>query len=786
MSPQSIIYRMALRTASFALFLFFVLVALASVRPIDFSFPVAGLDPSWVAAVSNAVQRGAVFGIDTVFTMGPFSSLYHRMYIRELAPAIVVVSLLWSIVLSVELQKTFLFMAANEALQVVCIVSFLLIALAANHLSGDGLIFFFIYCACGLYVLQLAGTAFLLSSIVVIAAFCMAKFSMVVFAIPAFIIVDLLSVYRREVPYKTAWLLLCSTAFFVGSGQALRNLPAYVEASLEVLKGYTGAMSIAGNFGELSIWIVTCLVVVGIASKAAWPAVRRGGAGRWTALAHVLLLLGYLGVISKAGFVRHDGHSMTAWIGLFLAIPLITVASQPLNVRRALLVAPLMICFLFIIIPSVRQFGWSAIDPLTAAQRAIASAKAVAQFAVGPTQWLASQDLQLRAAQAMVKQAANLPAIPGSVDVIPSRQGEVLASGLDYRPRPTLQEYTTYSRSLIERNREFFSSGRSPDYILFAPGSIDGRHPASAEGALWPLFLKNYEPVELGYDLLTLRKRSQPLPPIELPGVTEEGRLGERIAVPRTRNPLFVKIDARLSLLGRVAEAALKAPALKLRALYDNGSTEEFRLIPEIAREGAILVPTISTNRAFLRLYSGDTQTLPRPIAFEVVVARFMAWAYRPQVAVSFQEIESSILAKNYVPVAERPLGSGLDEVAQQNPFSPPMLEPAPDGIFAHAPSEVALEVAGRSAIDLGFGIRDGAWQGADYVQGVCFAVDAKGEQRIWSRCLNPKVVATDRGLQSTQVTIPLGIKTITLRTSCVSNCAFAWSYWSKAEFVAR
>jgi hypothetical protein len=403
---------------------------------------------------------------------------------------------------------------------------------------------------------------------------------------------------------------------------------------------------------------------------------------------------------------------------------------------------------------------------------------------------MAEKEQQFAAARDQLHVAAQLPALSGSVDIIPSRQSEVIAAQLDYRPRPTIQEYTTYSPPLIQRNREFYLSPKAPDFVLFAPGSIDDRHPASAEGALWPLLLQRYEPFERSNDLLVLRKRSQPLPDLLGAPIGRRVRLGERIDVPASTAPLFVKIDVQYSVLGRLAEQLLKPSSILLRAFYAEGPSEDYRLIPGMAREGAILVPTLTTSQMFLQLFDGAAaaNSRMRPVAFSVVASWRQSWAYKSDVAISFAEIDTGILSradksawKSRLEVAGH---SGLQAIIDSNRLSPPMVGPSAEGLFAHAPSELTLAVGSSSSIEIGFGMRDSAWQGGNNSRGACFSIIGDSAQQLFSRCLNPTVVVSDRGLQSAKIALPAGAGQLKFRTSCMDNCNWAWSYWSKVDLM--
>jgi hypothetical protein len=53
-----------------------LIVAALFLIPFAPSMPHAGLDPSWVYGVNEAVAQGRVFGRDLIFTFGPLASVY--------------------------------------------------------------------------------------------------------------------------------------------------------------------------------------------------------------------------------------------------------------------------------------------------------------------------------------------------------------------------------------------------------------------------------------------------------------------------------------------------------------------------------------------------------------------------------------------------------------------------------------------------------------------------------------------------------------------------------------
>lgn len=70
-----------------------------------------------------------------------------------------------------------------------------------------------------------------------------------------------------------------------------------------------------------------------------------------------------------------------------------------------------------------------------------------------------------------------------TVDVFPWDVALAYAYGLDWDPRPVFQSYSAYTASLDALNAAHFNSNSSPDYVIFAAESIDGRYPLFDEPA---------------------------------------------------------------------------------------------------------------------------------------------------------------------------------------------------------------------------------------------------------------------------------------------------------------
>lgn len=770
-----------------------LVAGLLCIRPTTFSMPNGDLDSSWMESAVYAVNKGLVFGSEFVFTAGPLSSLYHRLYPHGQAPLIILLGVAWVAVMGVGFYKILVHRIDSEprlASRLFCLA--VLAAASLATVLRDSAATFIAFVVAMLFTWGAAGNVFMVSGVIVSAALALAKFSIFPFALPAFVITDVVSLVRRQLPYKTALFIVSMWILYVVAGQPFAAFPEYIRSSMEVSAAYTAAMSSQGFAGEWAAWIVCAILALATFIGVEYARHETGWAERFASVARVALVFGYLFVAFKAGFVRHDGHSLTAWTALVLASPILLLSARQSATRSSLLglTAGVSLAGLLLITHGILA-SWRFVAPQEIALRTFQEVRSVAGFVLRPRFWVDYKEAQFAKAERRVASMMPLPVIKGAVDIIPSRQGALIAAGLDFVPRPTVQEYTTYSQALIDRNRQFYLSDRAPASILFAPSSIDGRHPASAEGTLWPLFLMMYKPGRRVGDLLLLEKRHHPIAQIIKQPVAVQASLGERIEVPSTGTPLFVTFDIRYTVLGRLSELLFKAPQLKLRATYSNGATEEFRLIPAMARAGEILVPTIRTSSAFYQLATGQDALarLQRPMAFEIT-ADNGRWAYKENVGATFAEVDVGLLAKSReggenASQSRADEFSGIDRLADANVMAPPMLERAQEGMFAHAPSRVYADVVGGSVITLGFGIRDGAWQQGD-VKGVCFRAVTDAGTALLDRCLDPKAVDEDRGPQIAKVVIPNGVSQLVLMTDCIqAACNWAWSYWSRFDLAS-
>lgn len=777
------IYERRYKIGYYFTFVITVFIFFAKLNPLAL-YPIgSGLDPSWVAALTEASTRGWRFGADIVFTGGPLSSLYTRSFQDGTSYFVILMSVALVLFISGCLSKIVV------DVKDVRVAILFVVALTFSTLNFDTA-FFAVPLLMVLVVLKRpAEQHWIVQTVGILigSTLTLAKFSIFPILILSTIILDTSAIYHKRLPGNTIVALIFITLVFYFSGQYVSDLPEFLLSSLQVASGYSEAMSTTGRYlqyMEVATWILCALSLFTIVAKSAYG--ERYSEALLVTAARIVMLAGFLYVAFKAGFVRHDLHSLIAWGSLAIAAQAYLMIAYN-SFRSAAMRALILTGIVGSAFPGYFVSQWASgafslpFGPMLAS--ATGQLTLATQLAIEPEVWRKeARDAQARSIEA-IREAYPLPTLTGTVDIIPSEQAAVIANGLTYHPRPTVQEYTAYTGALISRDRAFFSGERAPDNLIMAPGSIDNRHPASAEGSLWPLFLTRYTPTRLLPEMVVLQRRKQPLNGFTKPSVMFNAQIDENISVPSGTEPLMIAVDIHQTLIGRFLNFAFKPPQISLVVRYGDNTEATYRLIPAMAREGFLISPLINNAQEYLLLASGRMERMwKRPISIRIDGDRF-GIAYDRDIGLTFTPLESSILAsgapdQQLIAEAETEARrrATVTAIIANSPNPGPDVKVIPEGLGAHAPSKLAIPVGPGGKLLLGYGIRDGAWQGGGGTDGVCFAVKST-ETTLFERCLDPKDVEADRGRQSATIVVPKET-IIFLETSCKQTCTWDWSYW--------
>jgi hypothetical protein len=209
-----------------------------------------------------------------------------------------------------------------------------------------------------------------------------------------------------------------------------------------------------------------------------------------------------------------------------------------------------------------------------------------------------------------IKNENHLPALAGSVDLLPADLNVVIANNYNYQPRPVIQSYLAYKESLLETNKNYWARNKAADYVVLQEmKDCYGYYPTLHDGPSWPELLSRYQPDNCQSSGLIVKKRSEPrqlkLEPIE----TIEAQLGHTIAITAASTGkdkiIFAKINLKVTALGSLQKLFFRIYPADISVQLKNGKQESYVAPSDNLRAGFILSPFVATPEEIKALYSG-------------------------------------------------------------------------------------------------------------------------------------------------------------------------------------
>ncbi len=271
----------------------------------------------------------------------------------------------------------------------------------------------------------------------------------------------------RSLAVFAASLVVSVVVLWLGSGQALGDLPTYVVRSSQLVSGFSQALMKEGAAWE---YLAAALAVVVVAAVA-WAATRGWSRTARVAAGALTLLL----VVSafKQGFVRHD-ESHTPF---FFACAMAGVVAFGCRGRAALAgvgaLAGLAVVLVVVAGTPSAQLVPPARSPLQAAVELRA-------LAVAPRATVDAARQRLQGEERV--DPATLALLRGRrVHVWPKEAAVAWAyPQIDWSPLPVMQTRMTYTRALDRADAAALASPSGPERVLRSPGANPFDSPASA------------------------------------------------------------------------------------------------------------------------------------------------------------------------------------------------------------------------------------------------------------------------------------------------------------------
>lgn len=559
------------------------------------NMPGLGLDNSWVLAAEYAARHHVVFGRDFVFTYGPLAFLSTHLfdplrYAWTLAFDVGVIALWLSPLVAVRTGPVVL---AYLAVSLMSPLGFDPRIVAA--------LFAFVVTAVrrpGWWILAVA--AFL-------APLSLSKLSFGLAAVPILLLLDAhFLIALRRLPLASVTFLAVFILCLVATGQPAGNWASAAYNDLQVISGYSAAMHLAIGRGGLMALLAILAAIALLLGWAAWIGMRRGGLRRmgWSGLTIGAALIWSCYIGFKMGYVRPDGHTLITWNLLLLLIPPLVATLtgvRPLD-RMERATAAAMIAGIGVV---TLGFTHRFMDPRPTLGAMIAErAHYVVTQPIASLAWLtpgrwAEATAQRRAGDAKLARQFP-PVVQGRVDAIPMELAQIIASGLNYSPRPVPQSYSSYTPALQRLDAAFMADpSRAAETLFVQMGyDVDYHLPTLALGPSLPLVTRWYD--QVGVDPgqgVILRRRPTPRAVETRSQATRRFALGEWVPVPAIapdqRVLAAIRMDKAIpaKLMGLLA----REPALMIETRHADGSTAIARFVPGMAEVAFGLSPMMRT-----------------------------------------------------------------------------------------------------------------------------------------------------------------------------------------------
>ncbi len=597
------------------------------------TMPEAELDPSWMTMLHEAYARHFVFGRDIIYTYGPlgFASTvqFHpatfalHLAIRAL---LAVGAVLGLATLAVRHSPWFL-LAATAGLALVFLPPVMDPFFILAPLFGALL---------GIVERSNLEKAVAISLAVLGGLVALCKFTFLLFALLAFGITDLARfIDRRAWPiYLPIWGASL-WAFWIAAGQPAGGLFAFLISAGQVAKSYGEFMQANGSRLDFVLFLGSCLLIAFY--------VRQRGQNRFTnprviGTGMVLLLFLFLGW--KGGFVRHDEHAIAASTTIFVVALTVTVLADrlcPETSAPRLGLAGIVAGFVTCVAVQGHYLGGVQRWPLLSLQHIFNNAVAVTAI-LGPGDGMNHLMRQHQEAVLKIKERYPLDVGGKSVDIMPSRSVVPFALGLNYRPRPSFESCTTFNSYLSKVNNAQLLSEHGPQVMLLEFDPIDNRLATEEDPDVFLSLLQRFEVRGEQAHLLVLQRRSNPLPEMGHLLQMHPFNLGEWVELPATLDGevLWMQADVRSTFLGRLIGTIFRLPILELEVRFADGHSTPFRLVPDVLRNGFIVSPVLMSINDYIAATSDSGGGVRRPVSVRWIGNRLADFAYAQHAIANF------------------------------------------------------------------------------------------------------------------------------------------------------
>lgn len=642
--------------------LLLLLFSLLTVVWLSPDLPYPQQDSAWVLAVNQAVADRLAFGRDIIYPIGPWGAVYAGQYhpatdgMMLFGGALVALALAgglwvlaeggrrWALLLAPLIVAT---VGQRDPVFVVIPLLLLSVAVAAARPAR---------------LPDPWPPAALLLLTPACALLTLVKGSFGTQAIPMTGLAILAMLLGRR--FRLAILLLALytvalASFWLGAGQRLADLPAYVGTMSAVIAGYAEGLALGGPVSHIVAYLCCATLFLWLF----WRDRTHEDRGGTVLLALGLLLTLFLAF--KSGFTRHDEHALIA-AGTLAMVPVILSGA----LRARSLAAAVFASLSALVFISHHYAGYEWPSFARGHGRLAMAASGAWTRLVDPGRLPRLFDIYMAA----VRTGMPLPRVTGPTDIYSSGQMILLASGLEWSPRPAIQSVTVLGDLLMRADLDHLqgTDGRRPpvENVFYRVENEDNRLRSTMDGLSWPTLLSAFRAVSYDRALDTALLRRMPGAAPAVPGPTlVEGQhgLNEEVALPSMPGGMaWATLEIEPTLAGRLASLLFRPPLLTISIRYASGPVEQFRLVSALARSGFMLTPRVLNTEDMLSLLLPERRAPGfRPLSISITGQSGTGWLWQPQYALRLRAIDIPVqeqVRAMLAPASLAPLSTPVQE----------------------------------------------------------------------------------------------------------------------------
>lgn len=576
------------------------------------SYPHNGLDASWVIAINMAVNQSLIFGRDFVYTFGPLGFLYSGLplYIPKLVIILFHLMLLGAIgfILNFYLQQIKSNLAEAGFFLFTLVIYIELFSEKAFLLLLIFLFFVFYH----LYKQQ--RFALIFAGFIALLTFFVKLNTGLLLTFLLFPYLFFMSYFKLEKwNFTVAFVLVYIILLFLLSYLLNVDVFGYISNAFDIINSYNDAVSIPPL---PTMFLLAVLIILAYSAALLFNA--RTILHNRNRLFMIMYVSLAFFVLFKEGFVRADSHMMLFFGKIVPLVSLLYFFEEDKKFKLHLNYSILFAGLLTLI--SVQVF-YGLSEPLTRVKSKIAKI-AYRDILFG------EYEKHREAVFLQHKKFAEFPKriikrLEGkTVDIIPTNISYIFFNDLKYNPRPSIQSYASYSEKLDGLNADKYASKTAPDFIIYAIGSIDNRHPFWDESRTKMIMLAHYRVVDsfnvksnavhLGADedYILLKRREKPLQIVEVNEKTFSYHLGDKLEIPKSDNLVYLHIDFEYTFIGKMMRLFFQPNRLVAEMWYEGFDDPSVNVaIKPILKGGVIInrkVTTIDEAKLFFQNQGND------------------------------------------------------------------------------------------------------------------------------------------------------------------------------------